>query len=885
VDGSQDASDKTRPVTELSKGTVINHYRIVEKIGAGGMGEVYLAEDTTLDRRVALKFLPMHLCQDADCRVRFKREAQAVAKLDHPNIVAVHEVGEFQGRPFFAMQHIEGQTLKEVIAGKTLPLDRILEIGIQVCDGLQAAHDKGITHRDIKPSNILIDSYGRARIVDFGLSSVLGSDPLTKTGSTLGTVGYMSPEQVRGEKVDQRTDLFSLGVVLYELITGHSPFKSDSEAATLHAITDTKPELLARFRREVPQEFQAVIDKALDKDVTTRYQHADELRADLLRFRQEMSRQRTGVSVDSARKRSRMFAYILAILGVVIVGVIATSFFFRGKDKLMSAPIFKKITNMGDAYYGVISPDGSYYACSRVTDPTPFSLTVYVSDFEGGQSIELFEGGLVQSICWSPDGKELLLRGNEKGDTSSMAVYLVPRLGGKARKYAIPGAVGGWDLAWLPDGKQFASLCENRLIFVDKKSGDTTVVPFNVEFLYTSIGDFSRDGRWLVFYGRTRRESGLWLFNSQERSLRRLCDNPVICEPRWSPAGDAVYALEASFAPNGNRLVRLNVDSQSGELQGEPEVLLSGLPMILGISVANDARKLLCRQFTSISNLDRVFFDSKADPRTLRREQLTSGTGYVVAPSISPDGKYISYIAETGGELQVFTRLVDGGEANQITHSGMYGRLSRWSPDGGYIAVIEASDSSNYVVSVVSKDGASSRKLFTFPESEQTSTQGLWLDWSVSDKIVTVIQKNSLLFVDPNTGDTMSWSCAQINDKITCPQLSPDGRRVALAPGKEICVFSFADSSLRLLAEGYAAIRGWSQDGKWVYYSVEKRLIARVNIESREIDTLAVLPQTDWYADAWNGIAVSPNGGFAIYETRQVYRDIYLIENFDQRVK
>ena len=281
---SQSDDNKTQTHVSLTTGTMVSHYRILDKIGAGGMGEVYLAQDTKLDRRVALKFLPPHLCVDSECRARFAREAQAAAKLSHPNIVTIHEVDEFNGRPFFAMEHVEGQSFKEAIAGKTLPLDRIIDFGIQICDGLQAAHEKGITHRDIKPSNILIDSHGRARIVDFGLASVMGLDHLTKTGSTLGTVGYMSPEQVRGEAVDHRTDLFSLGAVLYELITGHSPFKCDTEAATLHAITDTNPEPLARFRREVPPGLQVIIDKALDKRVTTRYQHADEMASDLKRL-------------------------------------------------------------------------------------------------------------------------------------------------------------------------------------------------------------------------------------------------------------------------------------------------------------------------------------------------------------------------------------------------------------------------------------------------------------------------------------------------------------------------------------------------------------------------------------------------------------------------
>ncbi len=267
--------DKTRSFTPLTAGTQVSHYRIISKIGAGGMGEVFLAEDTKLNRKVALKFLPPHTCQDEDYRKRFTREAQAAAGLDHPNIAGIYEVGEYSGRPFYSMQVIQGQSLKDVIAGKDLPIDRILEIAIQVCEGLQAAHDKGIVHRDIKPSNILLDGHGRVRIVDFGLASIRGSEHLTKTGSTLGTIGYMSPEQVQGKEIDQRSDLFSLGVVLYELITKQNPFKRDSEAATLKAVCDDIPHPVARYRSDVPDGLQAVIDKALEKDAKTRYQHAD----------------------------------------------------------------------------------------------------------------------------------------------------------------------------------------------------------------------------------------------------------------------------------------------------------------------------------------------------------------------------------------------------------------------------------------------------------------------------------------------------------------------------------------------------------------------------------------------------------------------------------
>jgi len=281
--------DRTRSFVVLSAGTVVSHYKIINKIGSGGMGEVYLAQDTKLERAVALKFLSTYLCADDDCRKRFKREAQAAAKLSHPNIIIIHEVNEYEGRPYFAMEHVEGRSLKDHASGKELTIEQILELAIQVCEGLQVAHDKGVIHRDIKPSNVLIDSHGRARIVDFGLAAVAGSNQLTKTGSTMGTIGYMSPEQVTGAEVDERSDLFSLGVLLYELVTQRNPFRRDTEAATLRAVSDENPEPLARFKSDVPDGLQAIIEKSLEKSVETRYQTAAGIISDLKRLKREVS--------------------------------------------------------------------------------------------------------------------------------------------------------------------------------------------------------------------------------------------------------------------------------------------------------------------------------------------------------------------------------------------------------------------------------------------------------------------------------------------------------------------------------------------------------------------------------------------------------------------
>ncbi|UCC78765.1 MAG: protein kinase [Candidatus Zixiibacteriota bacterium] len=320
----ENGMDNTRSFIPLSEGTLISHYKIIKKIGVGGMGEVYLAEDTKLNRRVALKFLPPHLCPDEDCRKRFKLEAQAAAKLDHPNIIHVYEVGEFKGRPYFAMQHVEGRSLRDFASEKELSVEQILELGIQICEGLNDAHEKGVTHRDIKPSNILIDSHGRAKIVDFGLASVVGSDQLTKTGSTLGTIGYMSPEQVQGKEIDHRSDLFSLGVVLYELITEQNPFKRDSEAATLKAVSDDTPHPVSRYRADVPEGLQAIIGKALEKDPALRCQSAEEFVADIKRVQRDISSKEFQVAGNKLvlppfRKKVSRFVIPTSVIAILVL--------------------------------------------------------------------------------------------------------------------------------------------------------------------------------------------------------------------------------------------------------------------------------------------------------------------------------------------------------------------------------------------------------------------------------------------------------------------------------------------------------------------------------------------------------------------------------------
>ena len=704
----------------------ISHYKILSELGRGGMGVAYKAEDTKLERTVALKFLAPHLLEDEEGRARFIREAKAAASLDHQNICTVHEIDEVEGETFIAMAFIEGQTVKDKIAERPLKLDEALDIAIQAAQGLKAAHQKEIVHRDIKPANLMLTEEGQLKVMDFGLAQLAEQSRLTKTATMLGTPAYMSPEQTQRLPTDRRSDIWSLGVVIYEMVTGRLPFEGERQEAVLYAISSEEAEPITALRAGLPMELEWIVGKAMAKEAAERYQHVEELIVDLRGLVKKSASAkstipRAGPAIGDAVVRlpavlrsqasprtarppwQRRIGWGLAglCLGVVLTLLVTRPTFKLGgpSTEMIERPF---TSDPGGEGQPMFSPDGSAVAYSawKKTANSPQS-DLFVKLLGSEATLQLTHGGNQASSLgpsWSPDGKWIAFLRGEGSSADLLAskrwpIMLIPRIGGVERKLVETFQLRYPDriLAWLPNSKWVITTDKEKpedpfhLVLLGVETGEKRKLSSPPVDTFGDSGPaVSPDGRRLVF--TRHREWGVSdLYSVDLTGSFEFTGEPRLLTPdvpnancaTWTPDGKEIIFCSDVF--HASTMWRMSSD---GAVAAKP--LPFGGRGAYHPSISRTGDKLVYMKHTWQTNIWRVEIPRPGLPAS-KPLKLISSNQLDLNPAYSPDGEWIAFVSERTGEPQVWLSDRDGKQWRRLTsmNSNQRSRMRpRWSPDG-----------------------------------------------------------------------------------------------------------------------------------------------------------------------------------------------------------